>query len=95
MDFKNTKKALELFARAVVLQAKKNVKREGAVSSGNLEESISYDLKVYPKSFGLEFYMAEYGKFIDEGVKGSESTYYESRNSPFKFDGGKKMIPTK
>lgn len=95
MDFKETKKALEIFARAVVLQSKKNLDREDAVASGKLKESISSNLKVYPNSFALEFYMEDYGPFIDEGVKGSKSTYYESRNSPFKYTGAKKTINTK
>jgi hypothetical protein len=43
---------------------------------------------------GLTFEMAEYGKFIDEGVKGSKSNYIENRNSPNKFRNGKKSVPT-
>jgi len=41
----------------------------------------------------LTFEMADYGKFIDEGVKGSKSNYIENRNSPNKFRGGKKSVP--
>jgi hypothetical protein len=38
--------------------------------------------------------MAEYGMFIDEGVRGSKSTYPESAGSRFEFSGRFKMIPT-
>lgn len=41
----------------------------------------------------LTFEMNDYGKFIDEGVKGSKSTYIKSYKSPYKFRGGKKTVP--
>lgn len=102
MDFKRTKQALELFAKAIVLKAKTNLKTKsptpGAknqMSSGKLEASIGHALNVSKNSFSLEFYMEDYGPFIDQGVKGSKSTYPESKFSPFKYSGSKKMIPTK
>lgn len=42
----------------------------------------------------LTFEMADYGKFIDEGVKGSKSNYLENRNSKNKFRNGKTSVPT-
>lgn len=102
MNFENTKKALELFARAVIAQAKKNLrtknpnpKYDNQIGSGALEKSLTHNLKVFPNSFTLEFYMEDYGPFIDEGVKGSKSTYRESRNSPFKYTGNKKTVNPK
>lgn len=41
----------------------------------------------------LTFEMADYGKFVDEGVKGSKSNYIENINSPNKFRGNKKSVP--
>ena len=41
----------------------------------------------------LTFEMANYGKFIDEGVRGSKSNYLENRNSPNKFRNNKKSVP--
>ena len=92
MDFKKTKQALELFAKAVKLKARKNLKKEKQISSGKLLDSIDYNLNVSPNSFSLEFYMEDYGTFMDLGVKGSKSTYPESRNSPYKYSGRFKMI---
>lgn len=43
----------------------------------------------------LTFEMANYGKFIDEGVKGTKSNYIENRNSDNSFKSGKKSIPVK
>jgi len=92
MDFKKTKQALELFAKAVKLKARKNLKKKKQISSGKLLDSIDYNLNVSPNSFSLEFYMEDYGTFMDLGVKGSKSTYPESRNSPYKYSGRFKMI---
>lgn len=41
----------------------------------------------------LTFEMNNYGKFVDEGVKGSKSTYRESMLSKNKFRGGKQTVP--
>lgn len=38
--------------------------------------------------------MAEYGMFIDEGVRGSKSVYPESAQSRFEYSGRFKTIPT-
>lgn len=92
MDFKKTKQALELFAKAVKLKAQQNLKKKKQISSGKLYDSIDYNLNVFKNSFSLEFYMEDYGTFMDLGVKGSKSTYPESRNSPYKYTGRFKMI---
>ena len=97
MDFKRTKLALELFAKAVKLKAQNNLKKEKQISSGKLYDSIDYNLNVVETKsktlyFNLEFYMEDYGTFMDLGVKGSETTYPESRNSPYKYSGRFKMI---
>ena len=92
MDFKKTKQALELFAKAVKLKAQQNLKKKKQISSGKLYDSIDYNLDVFKNSFTLEFYMEDYGTFMDLGVKGSKSTYPESRNSPYKYSGRFKMI---
>ena len=102
MDFKRTQQALELFAKAIVLKAKTNLKSKSPtpkaknqIGSGKLHDSVSYALNVSKNSFSLEFYMEDYGPFIDQGVRGSKSTYSESVASPFKYSGAKKMIPTR
>ena len=93
--FAETQKALNKFAKYVVSQSKANLTRQKKNASGNLRNSLGYDLKVSENSFSLEFIMAEYGMFIDEGVHGSKSSYLETRNSRFEFSGRFKTIPTK
>lgn len=93
--FAKTQEALNKFAKYVVSQSKANLTRQKKNASGNLRNSLGYDLKVSDNSFSLEFIMAEYGMFIDEGVHGSKSSYLETRNSRFEFSGRFKTIPTK
>ena len=92
--FANTQEALNKFAKYVVSQSKSNLTRQKKNASGNLHNTITYDLNVSENSFSLGFIMEHYGMFVDQGVKGSKSTYSESRTSPFKFTGRYKTIPT-
>jgi len=41
----------------------------------------------------LEFEMNSYGKFLDEGVRGSKSNYIENRLTTNKFKNKKKAVP--
>lgn len=92
--FAKTQEALNAFAKYVIRQSKTNLTKKKKNSSKNLYKSLDYDLKVSQNSFSLSFVMAEYGMFVDQGVKGSKSTYPESSKSPFKFSGRFKTIPT-
>ena len=91
MTFKQTKQALEAFANTVIKQSKGNLRRHRnnkfitGSSSGDLDGSLGYDLKVMPNSFSMQFYMADYCIYQDEGVKGAESTYRQSQNSRFQY----------
>ena len=61
MTFKETKQALEAFAKTIIKQSKGNLRRHRnnkfitGSSSGDLEGSLGYDLNVSPNSFSLEF----------------------------------------
>jgi len=92
--FAKTQDALNKFAKYVIQQSRANLTKQKKNASKNLYNSLGYDLKVNPNSFSLEFYMADYGAFIDEGVRGSKSVYPESAQSRFEFSGRFKMIPT-
>ena len=83
--YANTQEALNKFAKYVIQQSRTNLTKQKKNASGELYGSLGYDLKVNPNSFSLEFYMADYGSYIDEGVHGSKSSYLETRNSRFSF----------
>jgi len=98
MEYKEVKKILKKFADSVIKQAKGNLRRNRnnrfitGNSSGNLDGSLGYTLNEYPNSFNLEFSMLEYGSYQDEGVRGSKSSYSQSRDSRFAFSGRFKTI---
>ena len=76
MSVANVEKELNLFGRAVVKQAKTILSKKKINASKDLYNSIKYDTIVYPRSGSLEFtiQMRDYGKFIDEGVRGVGGT---------------------
>jgi hypothetical protein len=80
-DFINTKKALNEFAKYVIQQSKSNLSKQKKSVTGDLYGSLGYDLNTSPNSFSLEFYMMDYGQFVDQGVSGIDMKY----NTPFSF----------
>tara|TARA_R100000963_G_scaffold1403_1_gene1329 strand:+ start:79 stop:651 length:573 start_codon:yes stop_codon:yes gene_type:complete len=73
MDTKNVERYLKSFGEEVISGAKSNLSSAGK-GGGNLEKSL--DFKVVPTSdgFAVEFLMADYGTFVDKGVKGAGGT---------------------
>lgn len=58
-------------------------------NSGTLKNSLDYDLKMRGEdgrfiAGTIIFKMAGYGRFVDQGQKGTKSTYRKSKKSPFK-----------
>lgn len=58
-------------------------------NSGTLKRSLDYDLKMRGEdgrfvAGTIVFKMADYGRFVDQGQKGTKSTYIASRKSPYK-----------
>jgi hypothetical protein len=82
--------SLEKFAKGVVEQAKANLARENKNVTGNLSNSLQYEIEVGPNSLALRWKMDElapYWKFQDYGVKGKTSSN-KAPNSPFRFGTG-------
>ena len=77
----NVQAELNAFAKYVISQSKANLTRGKKKSSGNLYNSLNYDLNVSKNSFGLEFLMEEYGVFQDAGVSGVKKKY----NTPYSY----------
>ncbi len=89
--FPITKKYIETYGSQVESEIKKRLKNHGKYASGKLYNSIRFDVKETDKSFSLRFFMNEYGKFVDKGVKGSKTN--KAGNTPYKYTN--KMPPTK
>lgn len=80
-SLQNTRDSLNKFAKYVIQQSRSNLSKSKKNLSSNLYGSLGYDLKVMPQSFSLEFYMADYGQFVDQGVSGTDKKY----NTPFSY----------
>jgi len=72
MDTKNIENYLDSFGKYVVKQARTNLTKGKKNVNKDLYDSIKF--KVVPKgnSFIVEFYMLDYGKFVDKGVSGNK-----------------------
>lgn len=88
----STREQLNKFAKSVIKNAKQNLTKKGKRASSDLYHSLDYELKTHKNSFSLEFFMLEYGAYVDEGVRGKKSSR-KAPKSPFKFK--KKMPPLK
>jgi len=81
------KQSLDAFGKFIVQQSRTNLSKKKKKDTGELYNSISYELRVSKNSFQLSFKMTDYGQFIDKGVKGVSSSG-KAPNSPFKFGTG-------
>jgi len=79
--------AIDAFNKYVVSQEKANLTRSGAKVSSGLYNSIKADYNVGQNSIETSFYMLDYGKFLDQGVKGAKSSN-RAPASPYKFGSG-------
>ena len=100
--FEESKKELKRFADYVIQQSRSNLSRDRGNSkypnrndTGKLYKSLSYDIEVEKGALLVQFFMEDYGEFVDQGVKG-KSPYslpkgakwhgiQKAPTSPFKF----------
>ena len=73
MKTTNVEKYLKSFGQEVVRGAKANLQSAGK-GGGNLENSLDFKVKPDGNGFILQFLMADYGTFVDKGVKGAGGT---------------------
>tara|TARA_R110000751_G_scaffold113689_3_gene212826 strand:+ start:1018 stop:1575 length:558 start_codon:yes stop_codon:yes gene_type:complete len=78
-------------SKTMLTKAKKNVSKD-------LYNSIKYELVPDADGFSLQFYMLDYGQFVDKGVSGKkkiqEYTTWDKRKiaSPFQFSTGSSLV---
>lgn len=106
-NYPKATRVLENFKKYVVSQSKRNLTMGGHKASGKLHSSIKgYVEKKMNRGMSgrftggstmpsLTFSMLEYGKYIDEGVRGSKASPISARQSPYKFSGRFKSVPLK
>jgi len=76
--------SLNRFGKVVVKESKTALTKKSKNDTKGLYNSIQYKLKISKNSFQLEFLMDDYGKFVDKGVRGKNSSL-KAPTSPFRF----------
>jgi hypothetical protein len=70
METKNVERYLKSFGEEVIRGARKNLSSAGK-GGGNLEKSLEFKVVPSKNGFAVQFFMAEYGEYVDKGVKGA------------------------
>jgi hypothetical protein len=93
MKTTNVEKYLNSFGKEVIRGAKANLSSAGK-GGGNLEKSL--DFKVFPdgNGFVVQFLMADYGTFVDKGVKGAGGTIKSDKSKHKGTWGGRRWYTT-
>tara|TARA_A100001011_G_scaffold394269_1_gene486238 strand:+ start:14 stop:520 length:507 start_codon:yes stop_codon:yes gene_type:complete len=93
MQLKETREALNRFGKFVIQQARSRLTKGKKNVNKKLYNSLEYLPFTDGKFIGVKFFMEQYGKFQDQGVKGTKSNYTENKKSPFSYKS--KMPPPK
>jgi hypothetical protein len=72
MKTENLERYLDSFGKQVIKDAKRNLKR--AKGSTRLANTLKSNVVPYKDGFAIQFKMADYGAFVDKGVKGAGGT---------------------
>ena len=67
---KNLERYLNSFGRNIVKKARENL-TDANKGGGNLSRSLNFKVKRKGNAYSVELYMTDYGKFVDQGVKGA------------------------
>jgi len=86
-QLKTVEATLQKFVNYVVSQSKANLTKKDKNASKELYNSIKGNVVIETGSSSVAFSYADYGDFVDKGVKGKTSSS-KAPNSPFKFGSG-------
>ena len=84
---------LNSFGKYIIKQSRANLSRKKKNVSKELYNSLEFKVVKTTEGFSVQFFMSDYGTFIDKGVSGTkkinEYTTYDGRKveSPYKYRG--------
>lgn len=90
--FTELNKKLVDFGKYVRQQSRSRLTKAKRNDSKALYNSIDIDTSFKEKSSSVSFIMAKYGAYVDQGVKGTDSTYSQSSNSPYRYRSSSNMM---
>lgn len=85
-EFKNTEAYIRKYGSQVEQEIETRLHNLGKVASGELIDSIGFEVEETPKRFTLSFHMAEHGQWVDKGSKPSKYADMDGKGtgkSPF------------
>lgn len=68
MKISNLKRTMHQFGRDTVDVIKKDIRYKNAIRTGKLLGSITYQLYERNGDIEVDFFMVDYGKYVDEGT---------------------------
>ena len=89
---------LNSFGKYVVQQSRANLSKAKKNDTKGLYNSISFKVTTNPQGFSVQFFMADYGTFVDKGVSGTNKTRsfknYQGKviSTPYKFGTGSARV---
>ena len=98
MKTENIERYLNSFGKYIVQQSRTNLTKGKKNLTKDLYNSIKFDIESNSDSFTVNFYMADYGTFVDKGVSGTKQrrsfTNYKSQtiSSPYRFGTGSSKV---
>lgn len=74
-EFRHTLNFITNYANQVEQEIETRLYNAGKVASGELYDSIEYEIKENKTTISLTFKMAEHGNYVDKGVNGTEKRW--------------------
>jgi hypothetical protein len=84
----NVKETMTTFAKRVKQQARTNLTKGKHNVSGDLYNSVDYELIISKNSYSLSFWMEDYAEFQDKGVSGTQRKY----NTPYSYKSNSNLL---
>ena len=97
MNTDNIERYLNSFGKQVVNRAKGNLQKSKGGGTA-LEKSIDFKVTTNAEGFAVQFFMTDYGTFVDKGVSGTNKRRsfkdYKGKviTSPYKFGTGSSRV---
>jgi hypothetical protein len=92
LDLSAIEKVLFEYAEEFQKMASRQLRRANKISTGKLEDSISFEVTETDEGFELALKVLDYYKFVDQGVRGAGANS-KNNTSPYKYRD--KMPPIK
>jgi hypothetical protein len=85
MKYTSLKSTLHLFGRDTVEVIKKDIRYKKAIDTGRLLGSITYQVFDKGNGFEIDFFMVDYGKYVDEGTRYIKAREFFIRNIDLQY----------